>query len=196
MKKDKIKKINENEDIEVKDIEFHTHELKKETNSSETNKLIISFIVIIIVFLAIVLLFYYLNGKYVKKDEFQDETTTTTTEAIYDDSKINVSNMFNIDKNKYYVLAYDPDDKIDGSFYTSLETSYKGSISLYTLDYSNAMNKKYYDINGKENSNPSKSSDVMFTRPTLILIKKKKVVSYITDKEEIVNILTKKNTTK
>jgi len=171
---------------ENKKVEFVTHELKKQKEVDEDYKRIVLFIILVIIIGALLFGLYYLNGKYITKDKFQN-TTTTTTEAIYDDSKLTVSNLFSLSDSTYYVLVYDRSDS--DSIYYSLELSYSGDTNLYTIDVSNAMNKMYYDEDGTENTNPTSVEDVMFTRPTLLEIKKGKVSKYITSEEEIVEIL-------
>ena len=141
---------------------------------------------------------YYLNGKYVTKDIDSTTTTQTTTEPIYDNTKVTVDTMFNLSKDTYYVLAYDGSDDIDGTYLYSLAKSYSDDkIKVYSLDLSNAMNKNYYDTKGTENTKPTKPSEVKFTKNTLVVFKKGKVVEYITNKDDIVNKLrVNKNTSK
>ena len=74
-------------------------------------------------------------------------------------------------------------------YYRQLVNQYKGDISVYTLDYTISMNSKYYDSNGTENTSPKSASDVMLTRPTLLIFKSGKVTDYITDKDTIVKTL-------
>ena len=170
-------------------IEFVSKEIKRNQEINDDTKKIISFIIILIIVICLVFGLYYLNAKYVNKDKFQDPTTTTTTEAIYDETKTTVSTMFKIKDDNYYVLAYDPNEYGNGTSYRNMTLSYDKDIKLYTLDYSNAMNNKYYNKDGKENTNPTSAKEVMFTRPTLLVFKKGKVVEYITNKEDINNKL-------
>lgn len=57
------------------------------------------------------------------------------------------------------------------------------------------MNKKYYDPNGTENTKPKNSDELVITKTTLIKVNKKKVSSFITDKNEIGKLLSEEETT-
>ena len=191
-------KKKENKTNEEKPIVFYSEELKKNKAINDDTVKIISFIIILIVVLGVFALLYYLNGKYVTKDIDSTTTTQTTTEPIYDNTKVTVDTMFNLSKDTYYVLAYDGSDDIDGTYLYSLAKSYSDDkIKVYSLDLSNAMNKNYYDTKGTENTKPTKPSEVKFTKNTLVVFKKGKVVEYITNKDDIVNKLrVNKNTSK
>lgn len=168
--------------------DFKSKEIKKNRYVNDDYKMIIGFAIMIIIIVISTLLLYFFNGKFVTKD-LSNKDTTTTTLPTYDDTKITVADLFKIKKDNYYVILYDTED--DMSFlYSTLASSYDNEdIPLYTIDIANTLNKKYYDTKGKENRKPSTSSDVMITRPTLIEIKKGKVVKYITNKDDIVSTL-------
>jgi len=180
------KTTNENEPIK-----FYTEELKKNKSINEDTVKIISFIVILIVVIGLFVLLYFVNGKYVTKDMNEKTTTTAvTTEPIYDSTKVTVDTMFNISKDTYYVLAYDSNDEVNGSYIYSVSRSYSNDkIKLYTLDLANAQNKNYYNKKSEANTKPSKPSDVKFNTNTLIVFKKGKVVEFIQDKDKIINKL-------
>ena len=171
---------------------FQSTEIKKTTYNNPDYKMAITFVVVLIIILAVLALVYFLNGKYVTKDKFQ--TTTTTTSAVeFDDTQIIVDHIFSVKEDNYYVLCYDKKDENSAFLYSGFVNVYRKSVPLYTIDMSNAMNKGHYDKNGKENKNPSKSSEVVITRPTLIEIKDGKVVSYITDRDKIAEKLSNKD---
>ena len=173
---------------------FYSKEIKRNKNINEDVQKVITFFVVLIITLVLFGLLYFLNGKYVTKDLFQDETTTKTTEVSYDPTVITVSRLFDIKDSEYYVMMYDASNELNGFLYENLVVGFKeDKVKLYSIDMSNAMNSKYYDEDGKENTKPTKSSEVMVTRPTLVLIKKGKVVEYITDQDTIIKILTKNN---
>ena len=100
--------------------------------------------------------------------------------------------MFNMNEDSYMVMAFDTKDNTSSSLYSSLVNYYTGSNKVYKLDLSDGQNKQYYNKEGKENTNPTKASEVVITRPTLMIFKSGKVVSYITDRDEIVSIFKKK----
>ena len=88
-------------------------------------------------------------------------------------------------------MAYDASDELRGFLYSNLVVNFKEvDIPLYSIDLSNAMNKKYYNTKGEENTKPTKYEEVMFTRPTLVHVKNGKVFAYVTDLDEMVRLLT------
>ena len=179
---------------------FYSKEIKRNKTMNEDVQRVITFIVVLVIVLGLLGGLYFLNGKYVTKDLFQGDVTTTTTEVSYDPTLLTVSRLFDVKSDEYYVMMYDHSDKVKATLYDSLVLNFKEvDISLYTVDMSNAMNNKYYDVDGKENKAPTKSEEVMVTRPTLVHIKKGKVVEYITEDSKMVEKLTenreKKTTT-
>ena len=185
MKKNTKKKSSE--------VKFVSKELKKVSNASDDYKKFVNLIIVLVVMAVLFGGLFYFNGKFVSKDEFQGKTTTTTTEVSFDASLLTVDNMFKVSDKDYYVMVYESSDKLNGAFYGSLVTSYKGNEKLYSIDLQSAMNKKYYNKDGKENTNPTKASDVSFTRPALIHIKNGKVVSFETNKTKIIEKLNEKS---
>ena len=169
---------------------FISKEIKKQTYRNEDYQKVISFFIILAIVVLFVGALYFLNGKYVTKDAFQE--TTTTTEVTYNESLITVNKMFNMNEDSYMVMAFDTKDNTSSSLYSSLVNYYTGSNKVYKLDLSDGQNKQYYNKEGKENTNPTKASEVVITRPTLMIFKSGKVVSYITDRDEIVSIFKKK----
>ncbi len=168
------------------DKNYKMQEIKRRQAINDDYRRALSFVVVLVIIIALLALLYFLNGKYVSKDLFQDETTTTTTEAKYDPSKILAANIFDIDDKEYMVLLYDSKDDKEAVLYTSSVNAYTSEdVPLYTVDLGNKMNKNYYDQDGKENTKPTKASEVMVTRSTLMVIKKGKVTSYITEPKDI-----------
>lgn len=157
---------------------------------NEDYKKVISFFIVLLVIVVAVLLLYFLNGQYVTKDFKEKETTTTT--AKYDASVITAADLFKQGKNEYMVLLYDTSDNVEDVLYGSLVGMYDDEkVKLYTVDLASALNKKYYNKDGEENKAPTKASELVITKTTLITINKGKVTSYITDKDKIVEKLTK-----
>ena len=171
---------------------FYSKEIKKNRELNDDYKRVVTFIVVLLVIGLCIAVLFLLNGKYVTKDLFQDKTTTTTTEVSYDSSLLTVSTLFSVNDSEYLVLLYDKSNKNTGFLYDDLVLGFvEDKVSLYSVDMSNQMNKKYYDINGEANKKPTKSSEVLITGPTLMHIKKKKIVEYITDRDEIISTLDK-----
>lgn len=175
-----------------KELTFDSKPIKSNVSINEDYKTMRSFIIVVVIIAVLMLGLFYFNGKFVTKDHFQGSTTTTTKEATFDNTSLTISTMFDITDDEYYVLLYDKNDKSNASIYNGLVADFKDDkIKIYTVDMSSAMNKKYYNKDGKANTSPNKSEDVMITEPTLIVFKKGKVNEYITGIEKIASKLSK-----
>lgn len=169
---------------------FQSKPIKINGGLNDDYKKVISFFIVLVIILGAVFLLYFFNGQYVTKD-LKDKPTTTTT-VKFDKSLITIGDIFKQGKGEYMVLLYDKSNNVETVLYNGLVYSYDNKkVELYTVDLSSPMNKKYYNKDGKENTKPSKVSDIVITKPTLIIINKGKVTSYITDKDKIVEKLSK-----
>ena len=176
--------------MKKKEQKFYSKEIKKSKQVNEDYKRVVSLFIVLFIVCGLLFGLYLLNGKYVSKDLFQDDKTTTK-EVSYDDTLLTVSNLFKVTDKEYYVMAYDASDELRGFLYSNLVVNFKEvDIPLYSIDLSNAMNKKYYNTKGEENTKPTKYEEVMFTRPTLVHVKNGKVFAYVTDLDEMVRLLT------
>ena len=105
--------------------------------------------------------------------------------------KINIKII--IQHDTYYVLAYDKSDDINGSYYSNLSLTFNNeNIKLYTLDLTNAMNKKYYNKDKAENITTNNKADINFTTHTLLIFKNGKISEAITNKDDITAKLSNK----
>lgn len=189
-KKDKKKEIKEVKN-EKKEVVFITKELKQSRMSNEEYDKIKAFIFLIVIIGIFAGVLFFINGNLVTKDLKEDETTTTTTEVEYDETLLTADSVFNIKDKTYYVLFYDETDDDEKTYAEEFITKFKESKTpLYKVNLWDLMNKKYYDKNGTENIKPTSKDDLLLTRTTLIKFKKNKVVSFITDKNEIGKTLT------
>ena len=151
----------------TKEIKFETKQLKN-TTVDHDNSAVTTFIIALIVIAVLVGGLYYVNAKYVTKDKYQDDnTTTTTTEPSYDATVILADDALKQKETEYMVVFIDK-SKDDASYITSLISGYKGDSKIYTVDLSNKMNK-----------------DTKYTNPTLIKVKKGKVVETLTTTQDI-----------
>lgn len=175
------------------DKDYKMHEIKNSRAMNEDYKKALSFIVVLVVIIALLALLFYLNGRFVSKDIFQGDQTTTTTEPAYNEKNILIDNIFTIKDKEYMVMLYDTSDDVESITFSSAVNYYQSDdIKLYTADLANGMNKMYYNKDGKENTKPTKASEIVVTRPTLMVIKNGKVTNYITDSKEILKKLTPK----
>ena len=166
---------------------FETKEIKKSKYMNDDVKKVISFLVVLLIVALFIGLLFFINGKYVTKDEFQDSTTN----AVSINAKLIVlDDILKSEKTEYYVLAYNVEDTKSASVYSSLVSSTKSDIFYVNLD--ETINKNHYDVAGEEKVNVKDVKDLMLTKPTLIKVKNKKIVSYTTNIDEIIKELSKK----
>ncbi len=192
----KKKEINNDIKKEKKEVVFITSELKQSKLSNEEYNKVKGFIVLVVIIGIFVGLLFFLNGNFVTKDLKEDETTTTTTEAEYDSKLILASEFLSLSDKSYYVLFYDANNTDEKAFAEEFINKYNVSaVPLYKVELNDLMNKKYYDPNGTENTKPKNSDELVITKTTLIKVNKKKVSSFITDKNEIGKLLSEEETT-
>lgn len=166
---------------------FETKEIKKSKYMNDDVKKVISFLVVLLIVALFIGLLFFINGKYVTKDEFQDSTTN----AVSINTKlITLDDILKSEKSEYYVLAYNAEDTKTASIYSSLVSSTKSDIFYVNLD--ETINKNHYDVAGEEKVSVKDVKDLMLTKPTLIKVKNKKIVSYTTNIDEIIKELSKK----
>lgn len=166
---------------------FETKEIKKSKYMNDDVKKVISFLVVLLIVALFIGLLFFINGKYVTKDEFQDSTTN----AVSINTKlITLDDILKSENSEYYVLAYNAEDTKTASIYSSLVSSTKSDVFYVNLD--ETINKNHYDVAGEEKVNVKDVKDLMLTKPTLIKVKNKKIVSYTTNIDEIIKELSKK----
>lgn len=186
-KKDKKQEVKS----EKKEVVFITKELKQSKISNEEYDKVKGFVFLVIIIGIFVGILFLVNGNLVTKDLKEDETTTTTTEVEYDSSLLTADSVFNVKDKNYYVLFVDETIKDEKEFAEEFISKFKGEETpIYKVNLGDLINKKYYDKNGTENIKPTSKDDLLLTRTTLIKFKKNKVVSFITDKNEIGKELT------
>ena len=134
-------------------------------------------------------LFYLLTVFVLNKD---DNTTKTDEEVEISLDTTIVGRSFSMPEEKYYVLYYDAKDEVVSEEYSSTITNYiystsEDHVKLYTVDMSDALNKKYLSEESKPM--PEKVSDIAIKGTTLMVIEKGKVVEYTEDKARIEELL-------
>lgn len=166
---------------------FETKEIKNSKYMNDDVKKVISFLVVLLIVALFIGLLFFINGKYVTKDEFQDNTT----KAVSINTKLIIlDDILKSEKNEYYVLAYNTEDTKSASIYSSLVSSTKSDIFYVNLD--ETINKNHYNVAGEEKVSVKDVKDLMLTKPTLIKVKNKKIVSYTTNIDEIIKELSSK----
>lgn len=176
---------------EKKEVVFITQELKQSKISNEEFAKVKAFIILVVIIGIFAGALFVVNGNLVTKDLKEEETTTTSSEVQYDSKLLTASSVFNVSDKNYYVLFYDATNADEKTFAEEFINKYSDDKTpLYKVNLGDLMNKKYYDTNGTENIKPTSKDDLLITRTTLIKFKKNKVVSFITDKNEIAKTLT------
>lgn len=177
--------------------------MKKKTNKTkrkveEKNKIenvgsfdtdIFKVVYIVLGVICIFCIFYLITIFVLNKDE---NTTKTDEEVEISLDTTIVGRSFSMPEDKYYVLYYDAKDEAVSEEYSSTITNYMYSTSedhvkLYTVDMSDALNKKY--VSEESKSMPEKVSDIAIKGTTLMVIEKGKVVEYTEDKTRIEELL-------
>ena len=146
------------------------------------------FIIIVLIIGLFVGVIYGLTEIF-KKDEVKEEEKQDVT-ISYD--KITVGTLLNRPYDEYYVLAYDSEEN-RAVEYSAMLTQYKSNskeedyIKIYFLDLNNGLNKKYYNVNEDNKSNPDAKEieDLDFGNLTLLYIKAGKIKEYIEDYKTI-----------
>lgn len=166
---------------------FETKEIKNSKYMNDDVKKVVSFLVVLLIVALFIGLLFFINGKYVTKDEFQDNTT----KAVSINTKLIIlDDILKSEKNEYYVLAYNTEDTKSASIYSSLVSSTKSDIFYVNLD--ETINKNHYNVVGEEKVSVNDVKDLMLTKPTLIKVKNRKIVSYTTNIDEIIKELSSK----
>lgn len=123
------------------------------------------------------------NGKVTK-----DKTTTKNTPSNNFDNEIIAGRVFNQKEDTYMVLIFSNDDIKDElkSTINKYDVS-KKDVKLYKVNKDEAVNK--YISSDYDNNTPISSKDLKVKKMALLTISKGVVSSYITDEEEIINVL-------
>ena len=101
-----------------------------------------------------------------------------------------VGRILSMKEKEYLVVLYDKDDSDNSTSISSAIGSYgdkKKHLTVYTVDMSDGLNKKY--VGTESNTTPSKLSDIVINGPTLMKIRKGKVIEYVEGTENIENYL-------
>lgn len=171
---------------------------KKKRKVEEKNKIenvgsfdtdISKVIYIILGVVCVFCVFYLITLFVLNKD---DNTTKTDEEVEISLDTTIVGRSFSMPEDKYYVLYYDAKDEEVSEEYSSTITNYiystsEDHVKLYTVDMSDALNKKY--VSEESKPMPEKVSDIAIKGTTLMVIEKGKVVEYTEDKIRIEELL-------
>ena len=140
-------------------------------------------IIIIVIALFLLVGMFFLTKVILNKDVEEDKIMENTIQ--YDE--ILAGESFNQDEDEYYVIYYDSSNEY--STISSLISSYQLNNSdtrLYSVDFSNGMNKKYVT---DEDIITDNASSLKVKDNTLLKFRNGEVSEVITDINEITNYL-------
>ena len=160
---------------------------KREYENEEEKNVINRFVMTIgIVLIALVLLYLFVGIFITKTITFGNKEEVEETSAI-DTSTILASQIFEQNEEEYYVLIYNPEEKVeDLTTYISMFKK-DSSRKLYKVDSTKKFNGDYI-VTKDSNKNPTSHKDLRIISPTLIKINSKNVVEYYEGFEEVKNV--------
>lgn len=136
--------------------------------------------ILVIMFVIIYIGTAFVRGELKAKDSSKNNDVTIQYDEIL------AGSTFKMSDSEYMVLYYDYEAK-DAGLYGILYDSYsqKGSaVKMYKVNLASGFNKSYV-TEGKVKTNPTSSDDLKLKSPTLIRIKNKKVIKFISSKDDI-----------
>lgn len=178
--------------------------MSKKTNKSKKNIKVdnkkieavgnfdVDFFKVIYLVLAVICFFciFYVITVFVVVKDVKDAEKNKDV-AISLDSTI-VGRSLSMPEEKYYVLYYETKNEEVAEKYDPIVGTYQVNVSddkvkLYTVDMSDAFNKKY--AAEESNTKPSNESEIAIKGTTLIVVEKGEVVDYIEDQDRIETLL-------
>ena len=148
----------------------------------ELRKYIIVLVGIVVIFLGL----YIFTGKIVTKDMDKDNTDTIKVEIGYDE--ILMGNILNRNYTNYMVLIYNVSFDSDLANLYNTYSSKENVTKMFYVDLSKKFNSQYYNI-GTKTTIPEDIKDIKVGDYTLFYINAGSITKVITNREEIVKIL-------
>lgn len=149
-------------------------------SNTEFNIQFKNIIIVTVVVLVSLGLFYLLTIALLgKKPTVNTSSGNSSTEI--QNQEILLGSSFDVSSDKYIVLYYDSTDEDNSSDIKSLVSSYRSkdeSLSLYTVDLSDALNKPFVSSE-ESNQNASNASELKVKNPTLIVFEVGKINDYV-----------------
>lgn len=171
---------------------------KKNNLNKEKNKIenvgsfdtdIFKVIYVVLGVICVFCIFYLITVFALNKDTKPEKSDEEVSISL--DSTI-VGRSLSMPEKYYYVLYYDTKDEEVSETYSSIVMNYMYStkedkVKLYTVDMSDALNKKY--VSEESKTNPETVADIAIKGTTLMVINEGKVVDYIEDQNRIEELL-------
>lgn len=170
-------------------------ELKKQKKNymDEEEKNIVSrFVMTIAIVLTSLVVLYLFIGIFVTKTiTFNKDKEEEEKSVTIDSSTILASQLFDQKDEEYYVLIYNPNEKVyDLSSFISLYQSKEDAIKLYKVDSTKKFNADFI-VEKDSNKTPSNYNELRIISPTLIKINSGSVTEYNEGFEEVKNVFKK-----
>lgn len=153
----------------------------KENTETQTVK---QFIIILLIVILIAVGIYFFTKKFVTKDS--NTTDNTETKEYINPNVAIVGTMLSKNASEYYVMLYKSTDT-EASSYLGLIDSYdklENSIPVYTVDLSNPLNSKYYDLENP-NLDTTNTLEMRFGKITVLKINNGNIEKSYSTVEEI-----------
>ena len=166
---------------------------KREYNDEEEKSIVHRFVFTIgIVLIALVALYLFVGIFITETISFnKKDKTEEKGEVVIDNTTIFASQLFDQSEEEYYVLIYDPNDKVKNvEQFLDTYNSKEDTLKVYRVDSSIKFNSKYI-VESDSNKNPTNYSELRIIAPTLIKISNHNVVEYHEGLEEVKNVFIK-----
>ena len=162
---------------------------KRDYNNEEEKNIINRFVMTIgIVLLALVALYLFIGIFVTKTITFGKDKENDQAETTLDKTTILAGQIFNQKNDEYYVLVFDPEEKIHNlNGFLDIYKSKTNSIPVYKVDSTKKFNSKYI-VEENSNTNPTGYNDLRIKDPTLIKITSGSVSEYYEGYEEVKNV--------
>ena len=155
--------------------------MKSEIKNGVKVTLFVILIIVIVYFATAIFMTGELGNKSDDKNNSSDDSKTSEeVSSLYDDMII-ASQTFSKSQDEYMVIFFS--NKDISETLNTIMSSYSKDVKLYKVNTDEAINK--YVLSEEENPNATNSSELKINKTTLITIKQKSIISYITDEDEI-----------
>jgi len=169
----------------LKNIQKETKNNKPEEEKDNSFKFITTLAVLLILFI----LSYFLIGYFYTKEINFSKEKEKKEDINIDNDTIMLGQLFDQSDNEYYVLIYNPEDKVSSiSSWLGSYQSGSDNTKLYKVDSTKGFNAKYI-VKKDSNKQATNVNELKVIEPTLIKVSNKSIADYIEGEDGIVKIL-------
>lgn len=149
------------------------------------NMVAISVVVILVILVVYLTTAVFMTGEIGSKKDSKDKKENSNASSVNSDGSIIAGRVFNQSQSNYMVIIYSKKDASDNLI--SAISGYKGDAKLYKVNTDEAVNK--YVLSDIDNTNPNNSRELKVTKNALLTITNGSVSSYVSDDEQIIDVL-------